>query len=560
MIAFVAAILLTISWVIPEHFPPWINWHNELLAFASVIWVSACGLYVLGSQKTFRIQVPTVAGPVVLLVVVVVTQHAFDYFDFSGHALAMVFYLMLAVLALTCGFGTSSTANPRQGKASTIDCFAIVLVVGAVVSATIALVQVLDVWDGFGLISRMGSGRRPGGNINQPNQLATLLLMGMASLVYLFDARRLQCGSAFAISLVLLLGLSVTESRTGILSFFAMVGWWWVRRRAIGSRVAPRAVMAGSAFLVAIFLSWPHIYSLILVDGAPAAVNTSAGTRLLVWPQLLEAAWSRPWFGWGLGAVSKAHNAILGEHLRSEPFTYAHNVVIDLAVGVGLPLTVFMTGLTGLWLWRRVHSTIELVPWYSLALILPFGVHSMLEFPFAYSYLLVPAFFAVGVLEMAVAPNQHVSVAWMPAAGIFAPLVVLMALSAKEYIEAAEDFRVARFEVLGIGTTPATYERPHIRLLTQLDALATTTRIRPAPGMSADQIELMRKVAIQFPSIATQKRYAFSLALNGGAEEAVRQLKVMRAMYPPKYYAAIKANWEELTREAYPQLPKLALP
>lgn len=558
MIVFVSALLLAISWIIPEHFPPWISWHNEIFAFTAVLWLGASGLYNYYKQKTYQIKVPVVSWVLVFLFALVCIQFAMGYFDFLGRALVIAFYLLLSLVALICGYQIVPDALPNRRNA--VDYFAIVLVIGSVVSATIALAQVLDIWDEVRLISRMGSGRRPGGNINQPNQLATLILMGLASLVYLFEYKQLQRESTGLICFLLMLGLSVTESRTGLLSFFAMALWWCARRRTIASRLTLGAVTGGSAMLTVVFLCWPQIYAAIQMGGPPGAISTSGGTRLIVWPQLWEAALQHPWFGWGLGAVSKAHNAVIDGYTQGEPFTYAHNVVLDLVVGVGLPIAALFAGAAGWWVWRRVRAAKQLVPWYCLALILPFGVHSMMEFPFAYSYLLVPAVFAIGILESALAPASFLKVGWLPATAIFVSFSVLMGLSVKEYLSAAEDFRVARFEVLRVGVTPVTYVRPQIQLLTQLDALSLSTRIRPVPGMSASQVELMRKVAIHFPSIATQKRYAYCLALNGNPDEAVRQLIVMRAMYPKKYYVKIKAEWEDLAQNTYPQLPKLNLP
>jgi O-antigen ligase len=558
MTAFVAALLLTISWIIPEHFPPWTSWHNELFAFAAVLWLGACGLYNCHRQKMRQIKVPVVAWVLAFLFAVVCVQFAIGYFDFLGHALVISFYLFLSVVALICGY--HAVPDTGQNGRKTVDYFAIVLVIGSVVSATIALAQVLDIWDGVRLISRMGSGRRPGGNINQPNQLATLILMGLASLIYLFESRQLQRESTGLICFLLMLGLSVTESRTGLLSFFAMASWWWARRLTIRSRLTLGAVAAGSAMLTTLFLYWPYIYTAIQIGGPPSAISTSGGTRLIVWPQLWEAVLQHPWLGWGLGAVSKAHNAVIDAYTQGEPFTYAHNVALDLAVGIGLPLAALLIGTASWWVWHRARATKQLVPWYCLALMLPFGVHSMMEFPFAYSYLLVPAVFAIGILERALAPARFFTVGRLPVATIFVSFTGLLGLSVSEYLSASEDFRVARFEVLRVGVTPDTYVRPQIRILTQLDALSSSTRIRPVPGLSASQIDLMRKVAIHFPSIATQKRYAYCLALNGNPEEAVRQLIVMRAMYPKKYYVKIKAEWEELAENSYPQLPKLNLP
>jgi len=231
-----------------------------------------------------------------------------------------------------------------------------------------------------------------------------------------------------------------------------------------------------------------------------------------------------------------------------------------LAIGIGLPLTALLVLVTGIWLWRRVRSAHQLAPWYCLALILPVAVHSMLEFPFAYAYFLVPVMFAVGALEGAVGAKPAFRLGVKPALVMLLVTTGVMAWSVVEYIAIEEDFRIVRFEALRIGTTPASYQRPRVILLTQLDALLNGGRIVPKPDMSTDELELARKVALRFPWPATQNRYAQSLALNGNPDEAIRQLRVMRALHGEKSYAQIKEGWGLLAHEKYPQLQTLRLP
>ncbi len=78
--------------------------------------------------------------------------------------------------------------------------------------------------------------------------------------------------------------------------------------------------------------------------------------------------------------------------------------------------------------------------------------------------------------------------------------------------------------------------------------------------MSADELALAREVALRFPWLATQNRYAQSLAFNGNPDEAMRQLRVMRALHGEKAYAQIKAGWTLLAHEKYPQRQALRLP
>ena len=111
-----------------------------------------------------------------------------------------------------------------------------------------------------------------------------------------------------------------------------------------------------------------------------------------------------------------------------------------------------------------------------------------------------------------------------------------------------------------VGRTPSDYQRPSVRLLTQLDALLNGARIVPRPGMSAAQVELSRTVALRYPWPATQNRYALSLAMNGNTPEALRQLKVLRALHGEAVYALIKENWQVLGQTQFPELTRLVLP
>ncbi len=403
--------------------------------------------------------------------------------------------------------------------------------------------------------------RRPGANLGQPNHLASLLVMGLASLLFLLESRRLGATASGLLALTLLTGLAATESRTGVLSFFLLTAWWFAKRKTIEVRLSPWVVAgAGLGFLI-LFWYWPLMMDFVLqARGSRLAVDTSAGLRLVVWPQLVEALLLRPWWGWGLGQVSTAHNAVAHAHALSDPFTFAHTIALDLALGVGIPLAALLVLATGVWLWRRLRATRQLVPWYCLAVVLPVAVHSMLEFPFAYAYFLAPVMFAVGALEGALGVKPAVSLGVKPAAAILLITTATMAWSAVEYLSIEEDFRIVRFEALQVGTTPASYQRPKVVLLTQLDALLHGGRIAPRPGMSADEVALARKVALRFPSPATQNRYALSLALNGNPDEAVRQLKVIRALHGPKTYDRIADNWRSMANEKYPQLRDLRLP
>ncbi len=563
----ISALFLVLGWLTADHFPPWVSWHNELWVFAAALCLAVGGLRSFKKHNQQLVIVPGLAWTVLGLWFVVLIQCVLGDIGFYGDALVISFYLFLCLLALIAG-RYAVAQYPRNHQRVTrllaVDYFAIVLTFGAACSSAIALAQALGVSENVSWITPMPGLRRPGGNVGQPNQLSTLLLMGLASLVYLFETKRLQFASTIALYLLLICGVAVSESRAGILGFLVMLVWWWLRYRAAGLRARPGYVFFWGISMLVLFWYWPPIFSQINGGGfgvdEAARVNTSAGARLIVWPQLIAAVLEHPGFGWGLGEVSKAHNSVLHSYVNSEPFTYAHNIVLDLAIGIGLPLTFVLLVLTITWLWRRVSAAQTLLPWYCLALLIPFCVHSMLEFPFAYAYFLAPAMFVVGVLEGCLAPQFYIRLRWWHAVTVVFCMTVLMAWSVCEYIRIEEDYRVARFEALHIGYTDSPHVRSKVILLTQLDAMLECFRIVPEPVMTQQRIELMRKVAIRYPFPVQQNRYALSLALNGNPDEALRQLKVIRAMHGEKAFAGILGNWKELSDGQYPQLKQLQLP
>ena len=563
------AILLFLAWLMPSHFLPWTSWHSEVIVFFAVFLCACISVFKLLPAKNARqLKLPYLVLPFLMMAVTAVVQAMTGLMTFGGDAFVFVSYSVMCILCLAFGFASNKqTQTPETavgaGSASdsSLTLFAFALILGSFASVMVALVQVLELWPDSAWINRMPQLRRPGGNLAQPNHLATLVLMGIASLVFVYESGKLKKTPSILILLTLCIGLAITESRTGVLSMLLLSCWWAIKKNKISAGVSSWLVFLTVTGFLVFFLAWPSILIFIQQSsGVSAEVNIKAGIRLVVWPQLLEAMSHRPLWGWGLGEVAKAHNSVAHNYLVSEPFSYAHNILLDLALGIGIPLTAIVVLLAGIWSWRRIGHVANMRTWYCVAVVLPLAVHSMLEFPFAYAHLLAPALFAVGVLEGRLKPAAGFVINVRFAAVFLFVISVLASWSAVEYLEIEEDFRIARFEALKIGQKPANYVAPNVILLTQLKALLTATRISPKPRMSPDELDIVRKTALRYPWSAPQNRYALSLALNGNRDEAIRQLKVIRAIHGEKVYLSIKNHWIELGDTQFPQLKLIPIP
>lgn len=490
-----------------------------------------------------------------------IAQAIFGLINFSGDALVFCLYMTLCFVCTNLGFALGSSTTHRFWlKLSIFEVIAFTIFFAAFLSSIIAIAQTFELWNEVSWINRMPNLRRPGGNIGQPNQLASLLLMGIASLVFLYESSKLKATSSILLFAILGMALAMTESRTGALSLLLLASWWFLKSRSVKFKLSAWPVACAVAVVLSLFWLWPSIFDFVIQTGSNSKIDTSSGSRLLIWPQLLQAVALHPWLGWGLNQVPAAQNAVAHLYAVSAPFSYSHNILIDLALGIGVPLTLLLVLITGIWLWRRVRQANQLQPWYCMAVVLPVAVHSMLEFPFAYAYFLAPVMLVLGLQEGFTGAKSVLKIDSRLAAALLLVVSTVGAWSVLEYVQIEEDFRIARFEALRVGQTPADYERPNIILLTQLDALLAGARIVPKPEMSGSELALAKEVALRYPWTATQNRYALSLALNGHPEEAVRQLRVMRALHGAKEYQRIKENWHALADDKYPQLRLLVLP
>lgn len=562
--SFAGVLLLVLSWLTTEHFPPWVSWHSEVLAFCAVFllaWTGVASQWRCGPQDAFA--VPWLAVPFALFGFVALLQAATGLMSFWGDVLVVWFYMALCIACLTMGFNCAP-ASGEQREATAwppAALLALAIVVACLASVAIAFAQVFDLWTDSSWIVRMFELRRPGGNLGQPNQLGTLLVMGCASTAFLYAVGRLAPPTSILVLLVLGAGLAASESRAGVLGLVALLAWWQVKRGAVAPRESRWAGPAAGTIFLALFMLWPHLLNLTQLLGAPAQSRLgNSDLRLALWSQMLEAVWQRPWAGWGIAQVAKAHNAVANLHMNSNPLSYSHNLFIDWAVWMGLPIALLLMLATAIWLVRRAKAVSSLTAWYCLAAFTPLATHSMLEFPFAYAYFLAPALFLLGILERSAGARCALRIRAIPAVLLLLPVSAALLWSVAEYLVIEEDFRIVRFEQLRIGHTPPDHHPPSIVLYDQLGALLTGSRIELRPGMSADDLNRLKRLALRYPWVATEYPYAVALALNGNSQEAIRQLQVLRAVRGETVYDQVKAKFGELAQTHYPQLRDVILP
>lgn len=556
-------VLFVASWLSPLHFPPWVSWHGEAVAFLVLLLALGMSWFKMSTARAAAdrtVMVPVMVWPFLALGLVAIVQSATGLLLFQGDAVVVLLYMGLCVGAVILGFNWHRREQLPGRLNEALEAMAVALLVSGVVSVALAFAQAFELWTDSQWVARTAL-QRPGANLAQPNHLGTLLVMGFASAIFLYETKRFGHVPMVALCSMLGIGLAATESRSAAIGALALLAWWLMRRRDIASRASARAGLAVAGGVVLAMLCWPTVYARVMMTAGGGATRIAEkGVRLEVWTQLVEALMLKPWAGWGVLQTPTAQNAVVHKYALAEAFSYSHNLALDLAIWVGIPLALVLVVAALTWMGRRVSQAVGLLPWYCVAVSLPVLVHAMLEFPYAYAYFLVPTLFAAGALEGLLRAAPALRIGRWASGACLAVFGATALWSVVEYSAIEEDFRVMRFEVMRIGSRPPEHVIPNVRLFTQLGAVLDSGRIELRPAMPAEELELLRRTAVRYAWSAPQYRYAIALALNGNENEAIRQLQVIRLMDGERMYARLKVGLRELGETKYPQLLTLKLP
>jgi O-antigen ligase len=309
---------------------------------------------------------------------------------------------LIAATMVMVASGVATRGSPGGDRVLTA-CFAAWLVAG-VLSAAIGVIQVFlpDLPDGD-LVARSGLEGRAVGNVRQPNHLSSLLLWSAVAVVPLLEAGRLRRAVATALFALMMLGLVLSGSRTGMVGVLVLALWGLFDRR-LGR--AARTMLISSPIWFSLFwvLMWLWARETQNTFGAAAHVLGAelSSSRFAIWSNTLALIAQHPWAGVGFGEFNFAWSLTPFPDRPVAFFDHTHNLPLQLAVELGLPLATLVLGLLGWALWQawRRSTTADGATGVALraafVMVLMMALHSQLEYPLWYSYFLLPTAWAWG--------------------------------------------------------------------------------------------------------------------------------------------------------------------
>lgn len=484
-------------------------------------------------------------------------QWATGLIYFLDDAILASLYLILFGLAI--GTGASLAASHHRRHA--VDGFAGCLLFASIVSAGMAMCQWLGpaVW--AAVLDDIPNRGRPFANFGQPNQLSTHLLLGLASLLYWYETKRINGWCASIATIWLGWGVVITQSRSAWLAIGVLVVWFTARRRRCPLRLHPAALSTGvGLFMIATLAQgslWAMWHDPSSIDSASTFVRSAIGTRPVHWAGLWHAVTLSPWIGYGWGEVARAQFTgaaffpPTGEWLDT-----SHNLVLDLLIYNGIPAGLVIVAMLGAWLLRRMRDR-DAGSWCWIFALLVMFSHAMVEDPLHFLYLLLPAGLLMGGMNAQTAFRARGLRRIL--SGVIVMLATSLAIIASEYVKAEEAWQDMRLSTLGIGTLAGTVPASDWLILQSWAEYLHAMSIEVRENMARTDLDTLHQTAMRLPYPVLLAKTAHASALNGRVEIARAMLLHACKVHHEGVCRHFRTWWKEL-REASPAVRSVEFP
>jgi hypothetical protein len=534
----VFALFLLNSYLIPFHYHPYRSYYNDASAILGVI-AASCWIG-LRSNAVLRIPISVILP--LFLIIIIGLQTWNGLLLFPVDSIFPILYLVSFAIALI--FGATLTIHPK-GLKELAFTLTVVFISAGLLSVSFQLVQLFNLnWYPYVMPLSHARNPRAFGNLGQPNLLSLLLCFSIASCWYLYVTRQIKAQLGMSFVIFLLMGLVFAQSRIGwvILPVLFLLCWHQPPDCPKVSKIA-LIILLGLFVSLVIFAPDLMQYFGITLDRAEQRAG-QISVRVVLWKQAWAISLLHPWFGSGWFQFGAQQAMLSSLFPPTEYSDYAHNIVLGFAAEIGWLMT-FLLFLAALY-WAY-HCCIRwwknLQVRYMSMILLPMLLHSLVEFPLWFAYMLMPFGVIVGALTTLQFGWRDVILAktWMVM--FFISSVLALAAITWDYNRVVDGFIALAWqqagEKKGIGST----DKPPLTLFPQFYDYFKVARISIGPKMSEEDIQFLERIALRFAFTPILDRLALAYAANQRPTEALQVLVAIQRLNGADY-AKVYLNWQ----------------
>lgn len=551
------AFFLFFSYIIPFHYHPYRSYYNDAFAIYGVIFA----LSWIGFQRQTIIRVPSAITLPLFLVVIIGLQTWNGLLLYPIDSVFPILYLISFAIAMI--FGATLAMHP-DGLKRVAFTLAGIFIAAGLISVLFQFVQLINLnWYPYVMPLPHDRSLRPFGNLGQPNLLSLLMCFSIASCWYLYVMRQIKANLASGCVMFLVIGLALTQSRICwvILPVLVMLCW---HQPPDCPKVAKPVLLILLLFFIVLVMFMPDMLKQvgIALDSAGQRAGQTS-VRLVLWEQAWTISLLHPWFGSGWFQFG-AQQAILSSLFPPTEYSdYAHNIVLDLASEIGWPATILIFSAALYWFYHCCFCRWKNLPVrYMSMVLLATLLHSLVEFPLWFAYMLIPFGVMVGALSIQHLGWKDVMIAKGWAASFLISSVLLISAITWDYTRVVNGFVALAWqqagEKEGIGST----EKPRLTLVPQFYDYFRVAKIQIEHGMPTEDIRFIERVAMRFAFTPVLGRLALAYAANQRPTEALQVLVAIHRLdgadYPEIYtlWEGYAQKYQGVYGEIFKRMPR----
>lgn len=531
----IAAFPVAVAWLLPNHYVPWVTFHTDTAMAGSL---TVIGAWILWSTRYEKCNWHWPAALIAMISTVPIMQYLGGFIPFFGAAWINFAYVVGLLLAVLIG-----SQWERSAPGQCLDFLFLAIGIAALVSVYLAFHQLLRFGSLEDLVMRMNPAR-PGANLAQPNQLATLFILGLLAAGWGYIRQQLSAKVAIGSACIFLLGEALTLSRTGwlniLLVLMALLLWGLFSRSVKKLWVA----VGLGLFFVICLICVPLISNFLLFESNQLSDDRFlVGARPLAWKIFFDAALRQPLWGYGWGQLVVAQFKVALDHPDIGVLFYqSHNLFLDLVLWNGIPIGLFISAMMVWWFTasvRRIRTPIDAMP---VLFLLVLGIHAMLEYPLHYAYFLLPAGLVAGQCSVQLGFKPAFSTRAWTGIAVLVLATIVLAITIRDYLRVESSFIALRFEKARVGR-PQIGQPPEVLVLTQMREMIRFARVEPRVNYEQKELNWMRQVVESTPSNYGINKLALALAYNNRPAEARQWLEKLCSTSPEAQCASTKDAW-----------------
>lgn len=527
---FLGFLILGLGFLFPSDMTLWKGFIGEYLIFVGCFFILTTVLFYK------NIIFPKILIPFLAIVIVPLIQYLFGHIYLWTTSILSFFYIFAFILVIALSYNLEILEKEKL-----INCLSVVLIISGLVSTFMAITQWLDIYIPY-FPTLSVSGSRPYANFGQPNHLSTFLCMASIATWYLYEKDKLKFYYALPISIFLIWGIILAQSRTAWLVSLSILGCYLYFKKKTFFKLKTSSLCLLILFYFILVFNLKEINNFLnyylnldvmqLNDGIKRATN--GHERLNIWKQSWDLILEQPWFGYGWNQVGVSVIERIDHFYLNLWYSSSHNIILDLFLWVGLPLGILITIFCLYFLYILFKNSHTKESHLALLMTLPILIHANLEYPLFYSYFLLPLALLLGIALTDIHKLNSFKINIYIIFSIVLFYGLVLTLTWNEYVRSLEDQSKAKIIALERMAKKDNKEfkvEKNYYLLTILKMHAEWVALNAYDKYTPDDLQRFENFVKVNPSSYNLLKLAQIYFYNADLENAHKYLKIFNKLF-----------------------------